>query len=258
MQSEMLEIAKALVLQCGMYLKEDHELSIEEKEGIADLVTNQDRKIEAYLIERLSQHYPTHRFLSEESRVEDGEDLWIIDPIDGTTNYITSHRDFAISLAYYHHHKPVFGIVYDVMREELFVGINGEGAYLNGEKLAKRKPCVLSDCVIDASLHTMSSIKTSFSYDCCNLQSKLRGHRSFGCASLNIVHIAQGILDAYLSCQVKCWDYAAAMIILQEVGAVAYIQGDFFTARSTFALFASDEALKTTLWKELNKSNDDL
>lgn len=236
----ILETTKQLVLKCGTTLRTSTIDELAYKGEISDIVTNLDREIEAYLIEQLHQRYPSHHFLGEESLKQDGEYVWIIDPIDGTTNFVSSHRDFAISVALYHFQKPVFGIVYDVMRDEMFVGVHQKGAYCNEEKMVAVYPKTREESILDISLHTMSTLTKKHQVDCMELHALFRGHRSSGCASLNICHIAQGALDSYVSAHVKVWDYAAACIILQEVSGHFQIEKDFFTVHSTFAIFTNN------------------
>ncbi|MGX8833776.1 inositol monophosphatase family protein [Amedibacillus sp. YH-ame6] len=243
MQNEILESTILFVKECGEFLRKEYTNQIREKEGCFDLVSDLDEEIERRITTYLSTKYPTHHFLGEEQHREMGEDLWIIDPIDGTTNFISAHQDFAISIAYYHDYLPVFGIVYDVMKDEMFVGVRGEGAYLNGEKLEVIKDKRLSECVVDVSLHTMASVYECYGKHMIALQGNIRGHRSLGCASLSICHIASRALDAYISMHVKCWDYAAAMIVLKEAGGFCEIQGDFFTSSSTGAVFANTDGV---------------
>ena len=244
MQNEILESAISLVKECGERLRSERFSHIRKKAGCYDLVSDLDEEIENYLIAQLSHRYPSHHFIGEEQHVGSGLDLWIIDPIDGTTNFINAHEDFAISVAYYHDQKPVFGVVYDVMRDELFVGIHKQGSYCNGQKLQIKQDKEVSDCVLDMSLHTMHSIDKAYGKSMLELQGKIRGHRSLGCASLCICHIANRTLDVYLSMHLKCWDYAAAAIILKEAGGYFDIAEDFFTMTSTGAVFTNHSSIQ--------------
>lgn len=249
MQQDMIAFAKNLVLECGNKLREVSSVEAEYKTGIQDLVTEYDRMMEKYIHKKIQEQYPTHQFLGEEETKEMGDYLWILDPIDGTTNFVTMHRDFAISLAYYQKKKPVFGIVYDVMRDELFIGIHGKGAWLNDTKLEKLHRKKLSECVLEAGMSAISYMKEHFQYDLFDFQKKIRAHRSYGCASLSIVHIAQGITDLYITSKAKCWDYAAAIIILEEVAGAYAIHNTFFTDENTFCIFANQKAWITQIEK---------
>lgn len=242
MQNERLEVALHLISECGEMLKSTRHCKLEYKDGLHDLVSDMDREIERYLIDQLSMRFPTDYFLCEESLKESGRHTWIIDPIDGTTNFVNAHEDFAISIAYYKHMEPVFGIVYDVMKGELYLGIAKEGAWVNQRPLAPLKDKTLGESVVDISMRSILSLQEHQKTQPLQLQGKIRGHRSLGCASLCICHIAKGTLDAYISTNVKCWDYGAAWIILREVQGVSWIQGDYFTSDGTTAIFSNSQS----------------
>lgn len=241
MVKDTLSFAKELVLSCGEKIRVEGPTLLTYKEDFADLLTNLDGEIETILRDEIHKQYPTHTVLGEEGGKELSNHTWIIDPIDGTTNFVTSHRDFAISLAYYEHKKPVFGLVYDVMRNELFMGIKGKGAYLNDVRLENVVLKPIYECMLDISMHSMLSILDTTGANLLPIQKEIRGHRSLGCASLSICHIAQGILDIYISNHVKCWDYAAACIILHENKGSFHIMKDFFTCERTLGLFSIEQ-----------------
>lgn len=245
----MIEIAKEIVLQAGERLRTNTHHTITEKSSICDLVSDMDVMIEHTIIEQLKNYYPTHTFLCEEGDKQLSSHTWILDPIDGTTNFISKHRDFAISLAYYEDHKPVFGLVYDVMRDELFCGITNEGAWCNQMPLACLTPVEMHESILDISLNSLWRLR-QHQVDLMPIQREIRGHRSLNCASLAICHIAQGISNAYISCSVHCWDYAAACIILQEVEGTYRIMQDFFTIKKTLAVFAGSQSLLQTIYHE--------
>lgn len=250
MQEDMIEFAKQVVAACGQRLRTTPFSTLDFKSDPSDLVTDLDRSTEAYIIKQLSEKYPDHTFLGEESHKDISDHMWIIDPIDGTTNFVNFHRDFAISLAYYHKKQPVFGIVYDVMRDEMFVGIHGKGASRNGVKLERLRKKEWGECVLDAGMHVIRHIQETYHHDLTELVKKIRAHRSLGCASLSIVQVALGYSDLYISAHVKCWDYAAAIIILEEVNGAYTIQHNFFTTQSTLAIFANRRSFIEQLQKE--------
>lgn len=245
MQQDVIAFALKLVRTCGEQLRQVSAVTPEFKTDFQDLVTEYDRSIEEQIHNALKEKFPAHSFLGEESVKESGDHLWILDPIDGTTNFVSLHRDFAISLAYYHKKQPVFGIVYDVMRDEMFVGVHGKGAWLNEKPLDVLRKKEGKECILDAGMHVMGYIEKTYGGDPLSMQDEFRAHRYLGCASLSIVQIAQGLRDFYLSAHVKCWDYAAAVIILEEVQGAYSIQNTFFTTTSTFAMFANRRSLIT-------------
>ena len=187
----------------------------------SNLLTEFDIKIEKFLADEIRYKFPSHGFITEEKVVTNigTEDYtWIIDPIDGTTNFISSGNDFAVSIALYKESNPVMGVVYDVMSGKMYVGVKDGGAWLNGENI---KPIsgakCLQDAVVDCSLRSMVYLSKEKNINFFYLSGKIRAHRSSGCASLAICKIAQGSLDIYLSAYLYIWDYAAARIILEEM-----------------------------------------
>lgn len=243
MVETMMKFAERLVLDYGAMLRKRRALVVEHKADHADLVSDMDTWIEQQMIAQIHHMYPDHTFLCEESEKVLSDQTWILDPIDGTTNYISKHRDFAISLAYYKNKKPVFGFVYDVMQDELFSAIHARGAWCNGVAMAIASPKKIEDCILDISMGSLYRMSEQARRHMFALYPSLRGHRSLNCASLAICHIAQGIGDAYVSNNVKCWDYAAAILILEESKGAYTIYNDFFTTQRTTAYFACTRAV---------------
>jgi len=223
MNKEIIDFTKTLVLTAGDMLREALAGKVDctyKKGDQRDLLTEYDVKIQEFLISHLRKEYPEHKFISEEK--SNNEDLsglvWIIDPIDGTTNFVCLKKDFAISVALYQDGKPLFGTVYDVMKDDLYLGITGQGAYLNDQKLSRISECQLKDCILDASLNSVQIFYNRYNRPVFNMAQDIRGHRSLGAASLAICKIALGEIQIYLSAKLKVWDFAAAGIVLNEVG----------------------------------------
>lgn len=250
----MMAFAKELVLTYGKILRETRHHQIQTKDSISDLVSDMDTWIEQEIIKHIHKAYPEHTCLCEESEKVLSDHTWILDPIDGTTNYISKHRDFAISLAFYKNKKPVLGIVYDVMRDEVYSAIHHKGAMCNGVALEKLRTKQLEECILDISMGSMYRLKERKGYDIVAMYPNLRGHRSLNCASLAICHIAHGLCDSYISYNVKCWDYAAAILILEECGGSYAIAHDFFTTKSTLAYFACSKNIVKHVQAELQKN----
>ena len=138
-------------------------ISIETKANSSDFVTNVDKSTEVFLVEGIKAAFADQDFLTEEDTTPrvDSDELWIIDPIDGTTNFIYQKKNFAISIAYYHREKPVFGIVYDVMADKMFLGITGKGSYLNGEKLKRLIKANFKESILYGDLYSLSMFEKS-------------------------------------------------------------------------------------------------
>ncbi len=201
-----------------------------------DLVTRHDKEIDRFLIDSIRGRFPDHAFVTEEHDhppADDQAPIWIIDPIDGTTNFVTSRDYFAVSVAHYRGSEAVFGIVYDVMADDLHLGIAGGGAYLNGQPLMiadlaqgidQRAPTPLEESVIECSLICSHRLVERFGADVNRLATGFRAQRANGCASVGICRIARGMLDVYVSCSLSLWDYAAASIVLAEAGGVTAVE----------------------------------
>lgn len=232
-----------LVKKAGKLLLSFEEMSIEQKTSQQDIVTKYDREVELFLTEHLTQIVPDSTIVGEENLKNFSESMWIIDPIDGTTNFCNLHQDFTISVAYYKDYQPVFGIVYDVVRENMYLAVHGQGAFINGSAVSVGNvPCIRENGLFDASLGTLQEWKSLFF-----VYSSMRGHRSCGCASLAIIYVALEKLDFYASSHVKVWDYAAACIFLQELNGQWEMERDFFSIKKNRSIFVRDTKVLTWL-----------
>lgn len=194
-----------------------NELHVETKSDANDLVTEMDREIERYFDKKIKDEFPNHLVLGEE---ETGKDLkvldgivWIIDPIDGTMNFVHQKRNFAISVGIYEDGIGMIGLIYDVMADELYYGYKGEGAFVNGEKLPMLQEVQVQEAVIAVnSGWLLKDERLSQTLRQC------RGTRSYGSAALEIANVAANRLDGYVSLNLSPWDFAAGLVILTEVG----------------------------------------
>jgi myo-inositol-1(or 4)-monophosphatase len=188
--------------------------------GMVDLVTDADHASEEIVAGGLSTAFPEHRLIGEEgSRGRETSPYgWLIDPIDGTTNYAHRYPHFAVSIALEFHGEPVLGVVYDPMRDELFRARLGGGAYLNDEPI---RVSATSDLI-------QSLLATGFSYNISeraagyalwtDINSIAQGVRRDGSAALNMCYVAAGRLDGYFERPVNAWDIGAGAIIVREAG----------------------------------------
>lgn len=184
-----------------------------------------DKENEEFLVSRIHEKFPEDVFITEESTVApvEGDKCWIIDPIDGTLNFITEKKNYAISIAYYELGNPVFGMVYDVYEDMLYLGIAGKGAYLNNEKIEISAPKNLEHSILDVNLKSSEKIKSLVNVDITELCSDSMEHRHLGCASLRLCDIAMNKIHVYISAKLAVWDYAAGNIILKECGGCCYM-----------------------------------
>lgn len=214
--NERIEFTKDLVRKAAENVKRlmSEDVKIDTKSARNDFVTNVDKQTEVFLVEGIKAKYENQDFITEEKMVETQglDDVWIIDPIDGTTNFIYEKRHFGISIAYYHKKVAVFGIVYDVMADEMFLGIKGQGAYLDDKKIDMlSKDLRVSDSIVYSDVDTLEKFNSNFRKD-------IISHRYMGSAALEICGVAANRFQVYAARVLKVWDVAAASIILSEVG----------------------------------------
>lgn len=207
------------------------------KDGnIRDLVTAIDLAVERFLVNRIRERYPHDGFVTEEQEyAEPGGTRWVIDPIDGTTNFVTSRSTFAVCVTRMSGAETRLGLVYNVMDDELFHAAAGEGAYRNGVHLPRTsdrdKP--LHECVIECSLSAAWDLQSMDGVNADLLARRTRAQRACGSAALAICEVALGTRDAYISANLHLWDYAAAALILTESGG-AYATGEMGDGRTLF------------------------
>lgn len=216
---EKLEFTKQLVLDAGSLIKDlmNSAVDVEEKTSKSDLVTNVDKACERFLVEGINRQFPDQSFLTEEETVarDLGDDLWIIDPIDGTTNFIYQRENFSISVAFFHQKKPVFGIVYDVMKDEMYWAHVDIGSYVDDRPTRSLDPNLrLERALLTGDVYRPGLFKLSPEA----LKPKFITHRFLGSGALETAHVADGKFQAYVFPKITIWDVAAAMIILKCAG----------------------------------------
>ena len=215
-----VEFTKDLVYKAKQYiLDEMDDITIDFKSGFSDFVTSVDKGVEQFLVNAINEKYDNQTFLTEEemTKNQSSNQVWIIDPIDGTTNFIFSQKYFAISIAYYENGKPKFGIVYDVMADKMYLGIHGEGAYLNDVKL---KTLDEERNIPNILFSSGFSVFDDFDFTPQELNKNIIAHRNLGSAAIEICHVADGSLHVYQARSLNLYDIAAAVIILEEVGGI--------------------------------------
>lgn len=188
---------------------------------INDYVTEADRECEKLLITALKEAFPADSFLGEESGVTDGSDgfMWIIDPIDGTVNYMNTFPLYTISVALHKNDRPVFGIVYVPFYDEFFSAMSGEGAFLNGKAIHVTDEAELSHSLaLAVPPHRHHDMVPAFMDGYMKLFSVVSDIRSIGSAALSLCYVAAGRCAIYYEWMLKLYDIAAGVIILTEAG----------------------------------------
>ena len=221
---EMDKYAKQWVREAGTKIRASFEtkLNIETKTNANDLVTNIDKDTEKYFVNQITKTFPEHRIFGEEGMGNTIQDLkgivWIIDPIDGTVNFIHQQRNFAISLAIYEDGIGKIGMIYDVVHDELYHAIKGEGAYLNETKLSPVSKVNVDKAIVSLNASWIIKNETINPEILAALVNDVRGTRSYGSAALEMAYIATGRLDAYITMRLAPWDFAAGAILIEETG----------------------------------------
>ena len=218
-----LDAAEEAARAAGTIVMEnlDRRLKVDYK-GRIDLVTDADRASQECILDMLFRHFPNHEFLAEESErhdIGDGHYLWVIDPLDGTTNYAHGYRCFAISIALLIDRESTIGLVYDPWGDEMFTATRGHGAFVNGGQIS----------VSDESDLEKSLLVTGFPYDIRegnitnlglfnHLILRAQAIRRDGSAALDLAYVAAGRFDGFWELKLFPWDVAAGTLIVEEAG----------------------------------------
>lgn len=219
--------AKSLIKEAGHIIRNSffETIDVDTKADANDLVTNIDRNIEQFFISRIQRDFPGHKVLGEEGFGDDVRTLegviWLLDPIDGTMNFVHQKRNFAISLGIYLNGIGRLGYIYDVMNDELYHAEKGEGAYFNDERLPMLEITPLAEAIIGVNASWVAPNRRIENGPIADMVDKCRGTRSYGSAAMELAYVSSGRIDAYLSLRLSPWDIAGGMVIAEEVGAIA-------------------------------------
>ena len=179
------------------------------KKGPNDFVTKTDKKVEKILIEELSKSKKNYSFITEETGViknKDEENIWIIDPIDGTTNFLHGIPHFAISIAFKAKEEILSALIFDPIKDEMFFAEKNKGAFLNNQRLRVSKKNTLDDCLFSSNHEGVKFSKLNMRYT--------------GCAALDLAYVAAGRLDGYFHNKINLWDIAAGVLMVEEAGGI--------------------------------------
>ncbi|MFS0574394.1 inositol monophosphatase family protein [Sporosarcina sp. 179-K 3D1 HS] len=219
--------AKSIIKEAGHKIRNSFfsHIDIDTKSDANDLVTNIDREVEKFFIDRIKRDFPDHRILGEEGAGDQVTSLdgviWILDPIDGTMNFIHQRRNFAISLGIYADGVGMLGYIYDVMRDDFYNAAKGEGAYFNDERLPQLEITPLHEAVIGINASWVAPNRYMDNEPIIRMIRQCRGTRSYGSAAIELAYVSTQRIDAYLSMRLAPWDVAGGIVIAQEVGAIA-------------------------------------
>ena len=221
----MLNIAIRAARKAGNVIAKNYERRDDiqtSKKGINDYVTSVDKAAEAEIIEIIQKSYPDHTIISEELGALEGKDSdiqWVIDPLDGTTNFVKGLPHFSVSIAIRVKNRTEVGVVYDPIRNELFTAVRGEGAKLNEVRLRVDSQNELNGAILATGFpfKQPSLMPTQFAI-MNNLIDEAADFRRTGSAALDLCYVASGRIDGYFEMGLKPWDCAAGDLIVREAG----------------------------------------
>jgi myo-inositol-1(or 4)-monophosphatase len=227
LQSALLNVMVKAARRAGRSLKRDlgeiENLQVSMK-GPANFVSLADRRAEEMLYADLSKARPGYGFIGEEGGTREGADkthTWIVDPLDGTTNFLHGIPQFAISIALQRETTVIAGVIYNPANEELYTAERGKGAFLNDQRLRVAGRRKLNECVIACGLPHIGRGDHELSrQEMTEIQNRVAGLRRFGAASLDMAFVAAGRLDGYWERNLQSWDMAAGQIMVREAGGV--------------------------------------
>lgn len=214
---EMARHAAGVQMQ---YFRSGH-LDVRTKQGEADIVTKADRESEKIITDAILEHYPGHDILSEEGvAINEGADwMWVIDPLDGTTNYTAGLPLFSISIGIRYKGETVGAVVYAPCTDEMFSAIKGVGAFLNGNRLHVRDNGQMQRAVIATGFPVDKDVNPDNNVDnVSRVLPQIRGLRRLGSAAIDLCYVAAGFLDGYWELNLHPWDVCAGELIVHEAG----------------------------------------
>lgn len=200
-------------------------IDINTKTNTDDLVTSLDKGTEKFFHKKIKETYPDHSLFSEEGFGDHITSikgtLWIIDPIDGTINFVHQKRNFAISIGIFQDGVGEIGFIYDVMRDVLYFAKRGEGAFRGKEKLQMKQTEVpFQEALLSLNHYWLCENDLVAPRVMQSLVKNVRGTRTIGAAALEFASVAEGSLNGYLSLNLAPWDIAGGLIIIEEAGGV--------------------------------------
>lgn len=222
---QKVELAQRIVTiakEAGSFLVNAEIHQITEKGDVSNVVTDVDLKCQQYIIEKCLNCIPQSSFLAEEDKQQQiGEEFtWVIDPIDGTTNYVYGYKHSCISIALYYQKKGIIGVIYDPYLDECFVGIEDVGSYCNDIKIHTSNHN-LNEALIMVGTSPYNKTLADKTFNIMkNLFLEARDIRRSGSAALDLCYLACGRIDAFYEQDLQPWDYGAGNIIIRNAGGV--------------------------------------
>ncbi len=209
------------------------------RKGPADFVTNSDLKTEKIIIDELTKARPNYSIISEESGLEinkDKKNFWIIDPIDGTVNFLHGIPHFAISIAHKSDNEIISGLIFDPIKNEMFYAEKNNGAFFNNHRIRVSKKSNIEDCLFGTGGEFKEEINIP--------------NRKSGCAALDMAYVASGRYDGYFQYNLNIWDIAAGIILIKEAGGL--LNEINLSINKNIKIIASTPDINSKLLKKLD------
>jgi myo-inositol-1(or 4)-monophosphatase len=205
----------------SVLMKHYGKLTRVDKKGRRDLVTAADREAEAHVIARIHQAFPGDAILAEETRADQkmAPRIWILDPLDGTTNFVHRLPHFATSLGFFEGGEPAAACVHNPLLDECYTAARGKGARLNGVKISCSGQTDLKECLLTTGFHyRLEQLEDNNLQHFIDLALEVRGVRRLGSAALDLCYTADGRYDGFWELHLSAWDVAAGVLIAEEAG----------------------------------------
>ena len=221
--------------------------------GPGDFVSSADKRTEKTIIEELQKAHPEYGIITEETGIINKSNIknrWIIDPIDGTMNFLNGIPQFAISIAYEEDNEIICGVIFNPITNEMFCAEKGNGAYLNNSRIRVSNKKKLKDALlVTGGPKGASKIKNKIYSEYINISNNVSNIRKFGSAALDMAYVACGRFDGYWQRELNYWDIAAGVIILREAGGFI----DFFEDDLSYPLKKNVLASNSNIHQELKE-----
>ena len=223
--SDLLKFAISLAKKAGeIHLSYFGKINtLETKSNDIDLLTKADMESEEYIINSIADKYSTHSIISEERGeiTNNNEFTWVVDPLDGTTNFVHNLPIFSVSIGVKKNNKTILGVVYNAAADKCFYAEKDKGAFLNDEKINTRENTKLSQSLLATGFPYLHDKRYDISFDIFkNFYDKTRGIRRLGAASLDLCFVAMGRFDAFYEFELKPWDICAGALIINEANGI--------------------------------------
>ena len=219
---DIYNFGKELIVEAGKFIemRMTQEFEVDSKSNPNDLVTDVDRETEQFLYTKILERFPDHLIIGEEGHGQNIKDtkgvIWIVDPIDGTLNFVHQGENFAISIGVFIDGEPYCGLIYDCMKRDLYHAKYKNGAYLNEHALLPAENIPLNQSLIAINPKRVLGEETRSPFF--KIMAESRSVRSYGSAALEFAMLAKGQISALLFLKLYPWDYTAGVIITEELG----------------------------------------